>query len=201
MYREALRLMPVDVVEASDGRDALVKCLVERPALLITETRLPAVDGYELCELLRRDALTQSVPILVVTSETRPVALARIRQVGASAVLSKPISIGGLVSEVTRLCDGSVAEESAGPIEHAALDQGGSAKSRSRTFRRFETTAPPKVPPAVRCTGCDRLLEYRKSRIGGVTQSNAEQWDEFRCPECAGGFEYRHRTRKLRLIT
>lgn len=67
LYRAILGPLNVVLVEAADGRDALVKCLVEPPALLITETRLPGVDGYALCELLRRDAVTRSMPILVVT--------------------------------------------------------------------------------------------------------------------------------------
>jgi DNA-directed RNA polymerase subunit RPC12/RpoP len=52
----------------------------------------------------------------------------------------------------------------------------------------------------LRCISCDAELAYHKSRIGGVTQRDAEQWDEFRCPRCRGAFEYRHRTRKLRLV-
>jgi CheY-like chemotaxis protein len=42
-----------------------------------TETRLPIVDGYALCDVFRRDAQTRTVPILVVTAETRPTQLDR----------------------------------------------------------------------------------------------------------------------------
>lgn len=205
LYRAILGPLNVVLVEAADGRDALVKCLVEPPALLITETRLPGVDGYALCELLRRDAVTRSMPILVVTSDVHPVRLARFRQVGANVILSKPASVEALTSEVARLCD-----DPAGPTATAQADAAAQAPdaiasataktAATRAFRRFDTTAPPTQPPALRCLGCDAELEYQKSRIGGVTQRDAEQWDEFRCPRCRDAFEYRHRTRKLRLV-
>jgi hypothetical protein len=67
-------------------------------------------------------------------------------------------------------------------------------------FRRFDTSTPPHAVPFLVCPSCDRRLEYRKSRVGGVTSRFAEQWDEFICPATCGTFEYRHRTRKLRPV-
>ena len=194
MYREALRPLPFDVVEVNDGRDALVQCLIEAPALLIADTHLSGVDGYELCRLLRRDTATRSVPILVVTSESRPAELTRLRQVGATRILSKPLPLDGFCSEVVRLCDGAAPDDTDAPL----VDSG---KAASQTFRRFSTTAPAKLPPLLRCWQCDRPLEYQKSQVGGVSRTNPEQWDQLRCAGCGGEFEYRHRTRKLRPVT
>ena len=57
------------VMEAADGRDALVKALSRPPPALITELRLPIIDGVALCEILRRDRVTANVPIAVVTAK------------------------------------------------------------------------------------------------------------------------------------
>ncbi len=149
LYREILAPANVVLIEAADGRDALVKCLVEPPALLITEARLPGVDGYALCELLRRDRATRSMPILLVTSNVHPVQLARFRQVGASAILSKPVSVDALASEVARLCDDPAGPPSAEQAEAAAqapdpIAPATTAKTAAtRAFKRFDTTAPP----------------------------------------------------------
>jgi two-component system chemotaxis response regulator CheY len=90
LYALALPIAGCEVVQASDGRDALTQALTETPTLIITELRLPLIGGIELCEIIRRDAATHSVPILVVTSETRPTERDRIRNAGATAVLVKP---------------------------------------------------------------------------------------------------------------
>ena len=193
MYREALRPFHCDIVEAVEGRDALVQCLIQPPALLITDTYLSAVDGYQLCQLLRRDRATRFVPILILTSEGRPAELARLRLAGATSVLSKPFPLDGFRADVLRLVEA---------VEPAAADAAanamGSRRAASRTFRRFETTAPPHLPPVLHCRQCDRLLAYQRSKVGGVSQRSPEQWDQFRCPACDATFEYRHRTRRLR---
>jgi CheY-like chemotaxis protein len=190
LYREALRSLPLDIVEAEDGRDALVKCVVERPALLITDTRLPHIDGIALTAMLKRDPLTRSIRVLVVTSDPRPAELARARQAGAT-VLAAPVSTEELAAGVGRACDAADPLQADGsPLPRAA----------SRSYRRFDTTTPQHAPPELRCTICDGVLDYRKSRVGGVTQRQAEQWDELECPGCSRRFEYRHRTKKLRLI-
>jgi twitching motility two-component system response regulator PilG len=106
-YRESLKGSPCDVVDAMDGRVALVKALVHRPSLVITETRLPLCDGYALCEVLRTDSTTRQVPILVVTSETRLSSLHRARAAGADAVLVKPVSPETLLVVIQGLLAGS----------------------------------------------------------------------------------------------
>jgi len=103
LYRDTLGVVGYEVLEASDGRDAMTKALIEPPSLIITELRLPLVDGYALCEILHRDLATRSVPILVVTAEARSTELNRIRQAGASAVLVKPAPLDAILREVHHL--------------------------------------------------------------------------------------------------
>jgi CheY-like chemotaxis protein len=67
LYRDVLQ--GCDIVEAEDGRDALVKAPSHPPRLVITETRLPIFDGFRALHVLRRDSQTRSVPILIVTTE------------------------------------------------------------------------------------------------------------------------------------
>lgn len=73
VHRQLLEQIGCEVVEAFDGRDALVKALTCQPALVLTEIDLPFLDGHALCELLRRDSTTRTVPIL--SSRPKGVAL------------------------------------------------------------------------------------------------------------------------------
>jgi CheY-like chemotaxis protein len=65
MYGEFLRRSFCEIEEAEHGREALAKALARLPDDIVTETRLPGITGYELCRLLRQDALTRSTPIVV----------------------------------------------------------------------------------------------------------------------------------------
>jgi CheY-like chemotaxis protein len=212
LYHEALRAAGYAVTEASDGRAALTEALTRPPALLLMELRLPLVDGYRLCEVLRRDPATRSLPILVVTAETRERELRRIRDAGANAVLVKPAVPDVVLREVERwLLDARDARQlspeataETGATAWAPANAGTGAESRRRTtfvkaHTRFVTTKPPLTPPALMCPSCDRALAYEESYVGGVSQRHAEQWDYYGCSEC-GTFQYRQRTRKLRRL-
>ena len=74
-----------------------------RPAVVVTETRLPVFDGYALCDILRRDALTRAATIVVVTGESRASELERLRAGEAARVLVKLAPIEAIVAEINRL--------------------------------------------------------------------------------------------------
>jgi CheY-like chemotaxis protein len=210
LYRHVLQRDGCDVMEASDGRDALIKALVGRPSLVITEIHLPLIDGYTLCDILRQDALTHSLPILVVTTDARPIQMERMRLAGADAVLVKPTPPDTLLNEMRRLfaradaASGMSRETNVAPLVDRPVNQSTDADRHqpalSKSYRRFTTTTPPASPPALVCPSCDRTLSYDYSHLGGVSLHHPEQWDYYTCPGACGTFQHRQRTRKLRHI-
>jgi two-component system, chemotaxis family, chemotaxis protein CheY len=203
LYREWFRICGCDVVEATDGREALAEALVRPPALVVTEARLPFIDGYALCDILRRDHVTKSVPILVVTSETRASELTRAKTSGATAVLVKPATPEQILAEMQRLLvDGTVGQAlvAGAQPEEAAAPPVARHRRASKSLVRVATTTPPLAPPPAICPSCDRILTYRHSHLGGVSEREREQWDWYACSGACGMFEYRHRTRRLRQL-
>jgi len=195
LYRDLLRSAGSDVVDAADGRDAMVKALSVRPTLIITELRLPLFDGFALCDVLRRDSLTKAVPIVVVTAESRPSEVDRARAAGADVVLIKPVTHDALLREVERLLEQPTPRRGSPEPSTQSASRRTLLKNR---FARVTTTTPPRQPPNLWCPSCDRPLTYQRSFIGGVTEQHAEQWDEYTCASSCGCFEYRHRTRTVR---
>jgi two-component system chemotaxis response regulator CheY len=195
LYRDLLQSAGSDVVDAVDGRDAMVKALSIRPTLVITELRLPLFDGFALCDVLRRDSLTKTVPIVVVTAESCPSAVDRARAGGADLVLTKPVTPESLLREIDRLLERP-------PPRRASPEPSTQSASRrtllKNRFPRVSTTTPPRQPPDLWCPTCDRPLHYQRSFVGGVSQQQSEQWDEYTCAGSCGFFEYRHRTRRVR---
>ena len=206
LYEQALGRCDFEIVYASDGREALVKVLEEPVALLITEAELPLIDGYALCQLVRRDALIRTMPIMVVTTDVRQTAQRRALQAGADTVLVKPWTGDDLGAEARRLIRGEfghpAAAEAATPTPSLeGVPDGGKPRGiKSRSHRRYDTTEPPAAPPVLRCPACDRALSYGFSHIGGVSAREPEQWDYYTCPGPCGQFQYRQRTRKLQRV-
>jgi two-component system, cell cycle response regulator DivK len=209
MYGEHLRLARWHFDEAADGREALVKAIASPPDVIVTETRLPGISGLDLCEILRRDAATQSTEIVILTGGILAADIARAYKVGASAVLVKPCLPETLMAEIGRLLTKSwdrtgtngarsIAMTNVLPREAAASSR--ISRPLSKTHDRRDTEKPPAPPPSLLCPLCDYPLVYLRSHLGGVSERHPEQWDVYECNHGCGRFEYRQRTRKLRKL-
>jgi len=214
MYAEYLRLSACRTDEAEDGREALAKAITLRPDVVVTETRLPGISGFELCSLLRQDHTTRTTPIVVVTGDAFDEQVHRAKSCGADSVLVKPCLPETLLSEIALVLDRSAAlREHAGAVlqqlrHHVARSNDLIEKSQatqhkktmlSRVHDRRDTTQPPLAPPLLVCPVCDQTLHYQRSHVGGVSARHQEQWDYYECAGC-GTFQYRQRTKKLRKV-
>jgi len=211
LYERSFVTAGFEVMHAADGREALTKALVHPPSLVVMELRLPLINGFALCEILRRDSATTGALILVVTAETRAFELEGIRRVGADDVMAKPVPADALVQRADQLMAASGdAGHDAVPVSRGTglglsnAQQSFAPVARGRRtarahMRRELTTTPPRRAPALTCPSCDRALAYHFSQTGGVSERHSEQWDYFSCPAC-GAFQYRQRTRKLRRL-
>ena len=110
----------------TDSRDALSTARAFVPDLVITDIQLPHVSGIELMQLLRADDGLKAVPIMAVTAYAAPGDDERIRAAGASAYVSKPISVVRFAETVDRLLEeaaGGAANESGDPVAEAAPEE------------------------------------------------------------------------------
>src|SRR3954464_9910505 len=98
-----LRSAGYSVEEASTGRQGLEKIL-QQPALVILDVRLPDVLGYEVCRRIKENPQTVNIPVLLVsaafvTSESQVQAL----DAGADAYLIQPLEPTVLIATVRAL--------------------------------------------------------------------------------------------------
>ena len=209
LYASALKIPVHRVTQALDGRDAIVKAFSTPVSLFITETCLPHIDGYSLCEILRGDRATQELPVLVIAADGDAETLSRAVDAGADGVIVRPFEADLVLTEAQRLLCGSGKRR----VRPSTLPAGtGRARTdgarqpsvrqrtKSREHARFETTDPPIPPPLLRCPLCDDMLSYISTQIGGVSEAFPEQWDYYACRRRCSRFQYRHRSRTLRAL-
>jgi CheY-like chemotaxis protein len=96
LARLTLSSEPVQLVTAASGQQALELLRAERPGVVIADVRLPDIDGYQLCRLVReRDP---QVRFVLLTPEYLPVDEALAAEVGVSATLQKPFERRSLLA-------------------------------------------------------------------------------------------------------
>jgi signal transduction histidine kinase len=79
------------VHEASDGEDALKQVEIDPPDVILLDVIMPGMNGYEVCRILKRQATTSPIPVLMITSLTERNDMLEGIEAGASDFLSKPV--------------------------------------------------------------------------------------------------------------
>lgn len=57
-----------DVITAENGEEALVKALIEKPDLVLLDSRMPVMDGWEMLKRIRKHRDLNSIPVIMVTA-------------------------------------------------------------------------------------------------------------------------------------
>ena len=84
---------------------AVRRLAIELPDLVILDLPLPGMDGFELCKNIRGNALTRSLPIVVLTSETSVENCVDAFDLGAIDFITKPFSPRELIGRIQNLLD------------------------------------------------------------------------------------------------
>lgn len=104
LVRTALEKLPVDMVEASDGKEAMKLIETEQPDLLLSDYQMPNWDGLTLCYQLRRRTDLKPIKTVLITGALMPAELLEaVNHKMVDAALAKPVDVHELQQLVKRL--------------------------------------------------------------------------------------------------
>jgi DNA-binding response OmpR family regulator len=99
------------VIVARDGNEGIDIATKENPELIVTDAKMPVLDGVEMTKQLRAQSRFSCIPIIIVTGTG-----SRLRReaemAGADEVLVKPVSPAGLVIEIDKLLNAKIPRQS-----------------------------------------------------------------------------------------
>ena len=96
-----------ELLEASDGDEALALAREETPAIVLLDIDMPGMDGLEACRRLREESGTASTTIVMLTAAAGEEAERAAEEAGADLFLTKPFSPLELLRLVHDLGDGT----------------------------------------------------------------------------------------------
>jgi CheY-like chemotaxis protein len=109
---KSLRVMEVSlkkagfsVTTAVNGRDALDKCEISPPDLILSDTKMPELDGFELCRRLKHDERFKGTPFIFLTGQKSVEFKVKGLELGVEDYLTKPIYIKEIVTRVKILLE------------------------------------------------------------------------------------------------
>jgi CheY-like chemotaxis protein len=119
-FGDTLRRAGCDVEEVHDGWTALDRARRSGPDVVLTDIRMPGLDGLRLCRALRTDPVLADVPVVILSWKEDWLARAREADVGATGYLGKHAVPQDIVACVRQAIARTVAFEArfkeAGPV-------------------------------------------------------------------------------------
>lgn len=98
-----LRQVGYEVMEASDGKDAITRLAGQAVNMVITDLNMPNMDGIELIKWLRSQSLYKFIPIVLLTTESQNEKRQRAKAAGATGWIVKPFKQEQLVAVVKKV--------------------------------------------------------------------------------------------------
>lgn len=91
-----MQMENVDVIEASDGAEALELARLRRPQLALLDHMMPEMDGGEVCKGIRANHATRGMAVIILTARADEQTKMTALQAGANDFLTKPFSTAEL---------------------------------------------------------------------------------------------------------
>jgi sigma-B regulation protein RsbU (phosphoserine phosphatase) len=104
LVRTALEKLPVDILEAGDGKQAMGLIETQQPDLLLSDYEMPNCDGLTLCHQLHRRTDLKPIKTVLITGALMPANLLEaVNHKMVDAALAKPVDVKELQQLVKQL--------------------------------------------------------------------------------------------------
>jgi signal transduction histidine kinase/PleD family two-component response regulator len=97
---DALKNTNIEIVEAEDGEEALSLAKRRVPDLIITDIRMPILNGFDLLEKLKSDDALKHIPVIAYSASVMKDQKDRIRESEFTGLLIKPVQVTELYLEL-----------------------------------------------------------------------------------------------------
>lgn len=100
-----VRIGNYEIFEAASGDEAVQVALEHQPDLVFLDVMMPnsSIDGFEVCDVLKKDDRTKDSYILMLTALDGEEDLSRGKEVGANGYFTKPFSPLELMNKVEEI--------------------------------------------------------------------------------------------------
>lgn len=95
--KEALSGSGYDIELAEEGFAAARSVYKKRPDLILLDFKMPGLDGFSVCDMLRMDKETKDIPVIAITALNSEEEIDSIKKCGVKKYMQKPVNIGRLI--------------------------------------------------------------------------------------------------------
>jgi DNA-binding response OmpR family regulator len=94
-----------EVMTATDGKEALKMLAAYSPDAIILDGRLPGMDGWEVCKIIKSDDKIKDIPVIFLSSATQKEDVRKAQEVGCRMFFAKPFDTVKLVEALKTILE------------------------------------------------------------------------------------------------
>ena len=94
------KMVDFNILEASNGLEGYMTAIDKIPDIIISDIRMPVFDGYKMYEELKKNILTDSIPIIFLSALTTDQDIRKGMNIGVDDYLKKPVSPDDLIKAI-----------------------------------------------------------------------------------------------------
>lgn len=95
MYDERLKSEGFDIIQASNGEEALAKAHDSKPDIILLDVMMPKINGFDVLKQLKADEDTKDIPVIILTALLQEVDRNQGKKLGASDYIVKSETMPG----------------------------------------------------------------------------------------------------------
>ncbi len=98
-----IRLGKCDVTVTYQADQVVPLAKANKPGLILLDVMLPEMSGFQICEILKSDPDTKSIPVIFLTARAMPEEIQKALNMGALGYLAKPFDPMLLVGQINEI--------------------------------------------------------------------------------------------------
>jgi two-component system alkaline phosphatase synthesis response regulator PhoP len=99
----SLEYVGYEVIQAANGEEAVEKAVVEQPDLIMLDVRMPRLNGYEACKILKTQESTRHIPVVFLSARGQETEIKHGLELGAIEYILKPFAPDELQQRVASI--------------------------------------------------------------------------------------------------
>lgn len=91
ILKKILESTGYSIISAANGEDGVEMAKLHQPDLILMDVIMPGLNGFQATRILRKEALTQDIPIIIISGNEQATEKFWGMRVGANGFLAKPV--------------------------------------------------------------------------------------------------------------
>ena len=100
ILKQSLEIRGYEVITATNAVEAGMKMADRLPSIILMDIKMPGINGFQACEAIKRNPLTENVPIIITSALSDDATIKKAFKIGITDYLVKPVEIEKLLNRI-----------------------------------------------------------------------------------------------------